>query len=42
MSNVLQAVSEQVSNVVVQAIKDLPALFARLDKPHLSQSAHVV
>ena len=30
MPNVLQAESEQVCNVIVQAIKDLAALFARL------------
>ena len=43
MLDVIQPLPEQRSDVIViEAIKDLPPLFARPDETHLSQSAHVV
>ena len=42
MLHVIQAVSEQIGDMSIQAVKDLSPLFTRLYEPHLPQRAHVM
>jgi len=42
MLHVVQAVPEQTGDMSIQAIKDLPAILARLHQPHLPQRPQVM